>query len=126
MGFKILFIFLAMVQSVTNYSIKINPILNTKVQNVKNTGDNNSIQLAQITNSTILQSIPSQVYQSHINKLWSTTGVLVSFSLVFIILSVTITKQASVIFKLNLGVNNLEQIIYLQSQWLQWITVKLV
>ena len=116
MGLKILLIFLAVVNCVTSYSIKINPILNTKVQNVKNTGDNNSIQLAQISNRTILQQIPSQVYQSHLNELWSTTGVLVSFSLVFIILSVTITKQALVIFKLNLRVNNLEQIIYLQSQ----------
>ena len=89
MGFQIL-ILLAVVQIVTPYSIKINPVLNTKVNNVKNTGDHNNIQLAQISNSTIL----------------------VFFSLVFIILSVTITKQALVIFKLNLRISNLEQVIY--------------
>ena len=112
MGLKTLLIFLAVVQCVTSYSIKINPVLKTKVQNVKNTADNNNIQLAQISNSTILQSIPSQVYQSNLTDLWSTTGVLVSFSLVFIILSVTVTKQALVIFKLNMRINNLESIIY--------------
>ena len=66
MGFKIL-ILLVVIQIVTPYSIKINPVLNTKVNNVKNTGDHNNIQLAQISNSTILNSIPSQVYQSHQN-----------------------------------------------------------
>ena len=111
MGIKI-FILLVVTQIVIPCSIKINPVLNTKVNNVKNNGDHNTIQLAQISNSTILNSIPSQVIQSHQNELMSTTAILVSFSVVFIILSITITKQALVIFKLNLRISKLEQVIY--------------
>ena len=115
MGIKIFILFIV-AQIVIPYSIKINPVLNTKVNNVKNQGDHNTIQLAQISNSTILNSIPSQVIQSHQNELMSTTAILVSFSVVFIILSITITKQALVIFKLNLRISKLEQVIY---QWVQ-------
>ena len=115
MGLRTLFIVLAVVQCITSYNIKINPIVKTQVQNVKNSGDNNNIQLAQISNSTILQSIPSQVYQSHLNELWSTTAVLMSFSMVLINLSVTLTKKVLVIFKLNIRINNLESIIFSKS-----------
>ena len=111
MEFRKTLLILIVIQSVFNYSIKINPILNTKVQNVKNQGDGNSIQLAQITNSTILNHIPLAVYQSRTNELWSTTIILVFFSLVFIILSVTITRLALTVFKLNLQMINLEQVI---------------
>ena len=97
MGLRTLFIVLAVVQCITSYNIKIK----TQVQNVKNSGDNNNIQLATITNSTILQSISSQVYKLHLNELWSTTAILV-----------TLTKQALVIFKLNMRINNLESIIF--------------
>ena len=56
MGLRTLFIVLAVVQCTTSYNMKINPIVKTQVQNVKNSGDNNNIQLSTITNSTILQS----------------------------------------------------------------------
>ena len=85
MGIKIFILFIV-AQIVIPYSIKINPVLNTKVNNVKNQGD----------------------------ELMSTSAILVSFSVVFIILSITITKQALVIFKLNLRISKLEQVIY---QW---------
>ena len=101
MGLRTLFIVLAVVQCISSYNIKISPQIKTQVQNVKNSGDNNNIQLATITNSTILQSIPHQVYQSQLNELWSTMAILVTFALVFIILSLTLTKQALVIFKLS-------------------------
>ena len=111
MGIKIFILFIV-AQIVIPYSIKINPVLNTKVNNVKNNGDDNTIQLAQVSNSTILNTIPSQVIQSHQNELMSTSSILVSFSVFFIILSITITKQALVIFKLNLRISKLEQVIY--------------
>ena len=104
MEFRKTFLILVVIQSVFNYSIKINPILNTKVQNIKNQCDGNSIQLAQITNSTILSHIPSAVYQSHINELWSAIIISVFLSLVF-------NRLALTVFKLNLRVNNIEQVI---------------
>ena len=42
MGIKI-FILLVVTQIVIPYSIKINPVLNTKVNNVKNQGDHNTV-----------------------------------------------------------------------------------
>ena len=111
MEFRNTLLIIIIIPSVLNYSIKINPVLNTKVQNIKNQGDGNSIQLAQISNSTILNQIPSAVYNTHINELWSTTIILWSFSITFIILSVTITRLALTVFKLNLSIINLEQAV---------------
>ena len=92
---------LLLVSSVSGYNIKINPIVKTSVTNLKNTGDNNSIQLSTITKSTILQAVPQKLYQSHYNELLSTSVILVIFSFLFIILSVIITKITLVLFKLN-------------------------
>ena len=100
-----------------SYNIKINPVVQTSVQNIQNSGDHNTIQLSTITNSTILQAaVPHQVYQSHLNELYSTSAILVIFSVLFIILSVIITRITLVIFKLNLRLNHLEVRI-------QWILV---
>ena len=93
--------------------MKINSIVKTQVLNIKNSGDHNSIQLASITNTTILQTaVPHQLYQSHLNELYSTLAILVTFSVMFLILSVTLTKVALVIFKLNMRINNLEAVIF--------------
>ena len=100
---------LLLVSSVSGYNIKINPIVKTSVTNLKNTGDNNSIQLSTITNSTILQAaVPQQLYQSHYNELLSTSVILVIFSFLFIILSVIITKITLVLFKLNQRISQME------------------
>ena len=41
-------------------------MVQTSVQNIKNSGEHNTIQLSTITNSTILQAaVPHQIYQSH-------------------------------------------------------------
>ena len=55
---RTLFIVLSLVLSISSYNIKINPIVKTQVQSIKNSGDQNTIQLASITNSTILQVVP--------------------------------------------------------------------
>ena len=100
---------LFLVSACVNYNIKINPIVKTSVNNLKNTGEHNSIQLSTITNSTILQAaVPHQVYQSHLNELVSTSAILVIFSVLFIILSVIITRITLVLFKLNLRISQIE------------------
>ena len=105
---------LFLVSACVNYNIKINPVVKTSVNNLKNTGEHNSIQLSTITNSTILQAaVPHQVYQSHLNELFSTSAILVIFSVLFIILSVIITKITLVLFKLNLRLSQLE----VRIQW---------
>ena len=121
----VLFVLL-LVSSVNGYNIKINPIVKTSVTNLKNTGDNNSIQLATITNSTILQAaVPQQLYQSHYNELLSTSVILVIFSFLFIILSVIITKITLVLFKLNQRISQIEVRIQWYSSttrnWYSWI-----
>ena len=99
---------LLLVSSVSGYNIKINPIVKTSVTNVKNTGEHNSIQLSTITNSTILQALPQQLYQSHYNELLSTSVILVIFSFLFIILSVIINKITLALFKLNQRISQME------------------
>ena len=100
---------LILVSTCVSYNIKINPIVKTSVNNLKNTGEHNSIQLSTITNSTILQAaVPHQIYQSHIIELFSTNAILVIFSVLFIILSVIITRITLVLFKLNLRISQIE------------------
>ena len=117
MDLRTLITILSLVLFCASYNIKINPVDKTSVQNIKNSGDHNTIQLSTITNSTILQAaVPHQIYQSHKNELYSTSAILVIFSVLFIILSVIITRLTLVIFKLNLRLNHLEVRI-------QWILV---
>ena len=103
----VLFVLL-LVSSVNGYNIRINPIVKTSVTNLKNTGDNNSIQLSTITNSTILQAVPQQLYESHYNELLSTSVILVIFAFLFIILSVIRKKLTLALFKLNQRINQIE------------------
>ena len=112
MDLRTLLIVLSIVLSISSYNIKINPVVKTSVQNIKNSGDHNTIQLSSITKSTILQAaVPHQIYQSHLNELYSTSAILVIFSVLFIILSVILTRITLVIFKLNQRLNHLEVII---------------
>ena len=117
---------LILVSTCVSYNIKINPIVKTSVNNLKNTGEHNSIQLSTITNSTILQAaVPQQLYQCHLNELLSTSAILVIFSFLFIILSVIITKITLVLFKLNLRISQIEVRIQWYSStirnWYSWI-----
>ena len=115
MDLRTLITILSLVLFSSSYNIKINPVVKTSVQNIKNSGDHNTIQLSTITNSTILQAaVPHQIYQSHLNELYSTSAILEIFSVLFIILSVIITRITLVIFKLNLRLNHLE----VRIQWL--------
>ena len=99
---------LLLVSSVNGYNIRINPIVKTSVTSLKNQGDNNSIQFSSISNSTILQAVPQQLYQSHYNELLSTSVILVIFTLLFIILSVIINKLTLALFKLNQRISQIE------------------
>ena len=101
----LLFLF---VSSVYSYNIRISPRIKTSVTSLKNQGDNNSIHYSSISNSTILQAIPQQLYDSHYNELLSTSVILTIFALVFIILSVIINKLTLALFKLSQRVNQLE------------------
>ena len=85
------------------YNIKISPKIHTQVTNLKNQGDNNSIQFSSITNSTILQATTKQVYDTHYNELLSTSAFLSILAVVFIILAVIINKLTLAIFKLSLA-----------------------
>ena len=91
-----------------SYNIKISPKIHTSVTNLKNQGDNNSIQFSSIANSTILQATTQQVYDTHYNELLSTSAFLSILAVVFIILSVVINKLTLAIFKLSLRVTQLE------------------
>ena len=97
-----------LVSSVYSYNIRISPRIKTSVTSLKNQGDNNSIHYSSISNSTILQAIPQQLYDSHYNELLSTSVILTIFALVFIILSVIINKLTLALFKLSQRVNQLE------------------
>ena len=97
-----------LVSSVNGYNIRISPIVKTSVTSLKNQGDNNSIQYSSISNSTILQAVPQQLYDSHYNELLSTSVILIIFALLFIILSVIINKLTLALFKLSQRVNQLE------------------
>ena len=99
---------LQIVSSVKGYNIIINPIVKTSVTSLKNQGDNNSIQFSSISNSTILQAVPQQLYQSHYNELLSTSVILVIFTFLFIILSVIINKLTLALFKLNQRISQIE------------------
>ena len=90
------------------YNIKISPKIHTQVTNLKNQGDNNSIQFSSITNSTILQATTKQVYDTHYNELLSTSAFLSILAVVFMILAVIINKLTLTIFKLSLRVTILE------------------
>ena len=97
-----------LVSSVHGYIIRISPRIKTSVTSLKNQGDNNSIHYSSISNSTILQAIPQQLYDSHYNELLSTSVILTIFALVFIILSVIINKLTLALFKLSQRINQLE------------------
>ena len=107
---KISILLLCLVIYISGYSIRIDPVLNTHVQAKRNTGNSNKIQLQSISNSTILQSLPNQVYQSHVNELIYTTIILIAFGLIFLVISGVITKISLVLFKLNQRVLHLEAI----------------
>ena len=103
MDLRTLITILSLVLFSSSYNIKINPVVKTSVQNIKNSGDHNTIQLSTITNSTILQAaVPHQIYQSHLNQLYSTSAILVIFSVLFIIISVIITKANLSDFQIKL------------------------
>ena len=97
-----------LVTSVYSYNIRISPRIKTSVTSLKNQGNNNSIHYSSIQNSTILQAIPQQLYDTHYNELLSTSVILTIFAVVFIILSVIINKLTLAIFKLSQRVNQLE------------------
>ena len=97
-----------LISSVYGYNIRISPRIKTSVTSLKNQGDNNSIHYSSISNSTILQAIPQQLYDSHYNELLSTSVILTIFALVFIILSVIINNLTLALFKLSQRVNQLE------------------
>ena len=97
-----------LVSSVNGYNIRISPKIKTSVTSLKNQGDNNSIHYSSISNSTILQAVPQQLYDSHYNELLSTSVILIIFALLFIILSVIINKLTLALFKLSQRVNQLE------------------
>ena len=103
----VLFVLL-LVSSVNGYNIRINPIVKTSVTSLKNQGDNNSIQFSSISNSTILQAVPQQLYESHYTELLSTSVILIIFALLFIILSVIINKLTLALFKLSQRINQIE------------------
>ena len=97
-----------LVSSVYGYNIRISPKIKTSVTSLKNQGDNNSIHYSSISNSTILQAIPQQLYDSHYNELLSTSVILIIFAILFIVLSVIINKLTLALFKLSQRVNQLE------------------
>ena len=97
-----------LVTSAHSYNIRISPKIHTSVTRLKNQGDNNSIHYSSISNSTILQAIPKQIYETHYNELLSTSVFLTILAVVFIILSVVINKLTLAIFKLSLTVTQLE------------------
>ena len=99
---------LLLVSSVNGYNIRINPIVKTSVTSLKNQGDNNSIQFSSISNSTILQAVPQQLYDSHYNELLSTSVILLIFALLFIILAVIINKLTLALFKLSQRISQIE------------------
>ena len=90
------------------YNLKISPKIHTQVTNLQNRGDNNSIHFSAITNSTILQATTQQVFDTHFNELLSTSIFLSVFSVVFLILAITINKLTLTIYKLSLRVTVLE------------------
>ena len=97
-----------LVSSVNGYNIRISPKIKTSVTSLKNQGDNNSIHYSSISNSTILQAVPQQLYDSHYNELLSTSVILIIFAILFIVLSVIINKLTLALFKLSQRVNQLE------------------
>ena len=99
---------LLLVSSVNGYNIRISPIVKTSVTSLKNQGDNNSIQYSSISNSTILQAVPQQLYESHYNELLSTSVILLIFALLFIILAVIINKLTLALFKLSQRISQIE------------------
>ena len=99
---------LLLVSSVNGYNIRISPKIKTSVTSLKNQGDNNSIHYSSISNSTILQAVPQQLYDSHYNELLSTSVILLIFALLFIILAVIINKLTLALFKLSQRINQIE------------------
>ena len=99
---------LLLVSSVNGYNIRIRPIVKTSVTSLKNQGDNNSIQYSSISNSTILQAVPQQLYDSHYNELLSTSVILLIFAFLFIILAVIINKLTLALFKLSQRISQIE------------------
>ena len=99
---------LLLVSSVNGYNIRISPIVKTSVTSLKNQGDNNSIQYSSISNSTILQAVPQQLYDSHYNELLSTSVILLIFAFLFIILAVIINKLTLALFKLSQRISQIE------------------
>ena len=105
---------LCLISNVYNYSLKINPHIKTAVNTLQATGENNSLSFSQISNSTILSAIPSQIHASHYNELISFSIILVIFTISFLVLGKIISQQVLATYKLHLRVTRLES-IYLES-----------
>ena len=99
---------LILVSNIHSYNIRVDPRIQTSVNNLQNKGDNNSIKFSSITNSTILQALPQAILETHSNELLSTSIILSAFAIVFCILSAIINKITLSIFKLNQRISQLE------------------
>ena len=76
-GMAYFLIFLCCIlSSVNGYSLKINPHIQTAVNTLQAKGQNNTLSFSQISNSTILNAIPSQIHASHQNELISFSVIL--------------------------------------------------
>ena len=96
--------------SVNSYSLKINPHIQTAVNTLQATGQNNSLSFSQISNSTILNAIPSQIHASHQNELISFSVILVIFTIAFLILGKIISQHVLATYKLHLRLAKLEAV----------------
>ena len=96
--------------NVNSYSLKINPHIQTAVNTLQATGQNNTLSFSQISNSTILSAIPSQIHASHQNELISFSVILVIFTIAFLILGKIISQHVLATYKLHLRLAKLEAV----------------
>ena len=114
-GMAYFLIFLCCIlSSVNGYSLKINPHIQTAVNTLQAKGQNNTLSFSQISNSTILNAIPSQIHASHQNELISFSVILVIFTIAFLILGKIISQHVLATYKLHLRIANLEA-VYLEN-----------
>ena len=109
MAYFLIFLF-CLFANVYSYSLKINPHIQTAVNTLQATGQNNSLSFSQISNSTILSAIPSQIHASHQNELISFSVILVIFTIAFLILGKIISQQVLATYKLHLRLTKLEAV----------------
>ena len=110
-GMAYFLIFLCcIISSVNGYSLKINPHIQTAVNTLQAKGQNNTLSLSQISNSTILNAIPSQIHASHQNELISFSVTLVIFTIAFLVLGKIINQHVLATYKLHLRIANLEAV----------------